>query len=289
MTRSKTIRLVMPQWQGGDNPLYHLGAELLDYFAPSTNTPSFTVPVTKPGMPLKNENGITGRGEIVKQLQSAYAIINREKPDKIVMFGGDCLVDLAPFSYLSTVYDQSFGILWIDAHPDVMTPKQLAHSHAHVLGALMGNGDPDLIKDVKKPVPARKVMIAGIHHPTDYEKKFLKDHDIAMISPEQLKTSDKPVLEWIKNQNIRYLAIHIDLDVLDFHLFHALLMAEPGVSADKYAGIAEGRLTMDHVVKLIKDVNEITTIVGVGIAEHLPWDALNLKNMLAELPLINGH
>ena len=82
MTQSKTIRLVMPQWQGGDNPLYHLGAELLDYFAPSTKTPSFTVPVTKPGMPLKNENGITGRGEIVKQLQSAYAIINREKPDK---------------------------------------------------------------------------------------------------------------------------------------------------------------------------------------------------------------
>ena len=73
--------------------------------------------------------------------------------------------------------------------------------------------------------------------------------------------SDQPVLQWIRNQNIKYLAIHIDLDVLDFHLFHALLMAEPGVSADKYA----------------------------GIAEHLPWDALNLKNMLAELPLINGH
>ena len=76
---------------------------------------------------------------------------------------------------------------------------------------------------------------------------------------------------------------------LIFQLFHALLMAEPGVSADKYAGIAEGRLTMDHVVKLIKDVNEITAIVGVGIAEHLPWDALHLKSMLAELPLINGH
>ena len=62
----------------------------------------------------------------------------------------------------------------------------------------MGNGDPDLIKDVKTLVPARKVMIAGIHDPTDYEKKFLTDHDIAMISPEQLKMSDQPVLQWIK-------------------------------------------------------------------------------------------
>ncbi|WP_370540884.1 arginase family protein [Bartonella apis] len=72
------------------------------------------------------------------------------------MFGGDCLVDLAPFSYLSTVYGQSFGILWIDAHPDVMTPKQLAHSHAHVLGALMGNGDPDLLKMSKSRCPQRR-------------------------------------------------------------------------------------------------------------------------------------
>ncbi|MBH9974955.1 MULTISPECIES: arginase family protein [Bartonella] len=289
MTKPKTIRLVMPQWQGGNNPLYHLGAELLEFLAPHTNVPSFTVPVTKSDMPLENENGIVGRKEVVKQLQSAYAIINSEKPDKIVMFGGDCLVDLAPFSYLGTVYGKSFGILWIDAHPDVMTPEQFANSHAHVLGALMGNGDPDLVKDVKTPVPVERVMIAGIHHPTDYEKQFLQDHEISTVSPEQLKTSDQPVLDWIKKQNIEYLAIHLDLDVLDFHLFHALLMAEPGVSADKYAGIAEGRLTMDDVIKLVNDVNEATTIVGIGIAEHLPWDALHLKNMLAGLPLVNGN
>ena len=79
MTQSKTIRLVMPQWQGGDNPLYHLGAELLNYLAPSTKTPSFTVPVTKPGMPLKNENGIMVRKEVVNQLESAYSIIKQGK------------------------------------------------------------------------------------------------------------------------------------------------------------------------------------------------------------------
>ena len=67
------------------------------------------------------------------------------------MFGGDCLVDLAPFSYLSSVYGQSFDILWIDAHPDVMTPKQFAHCHAHVLGALMGNAIPTLLKMSKHP------------------------------------------------------------------------------------------------------------------------------------------
>lgn len=277
----------MPQWQGGNNPLYHLGSELLAYLAPQTTVPCFTVPVAKPDEPLKNEAGIMGRSAVVKQLKSAYNIIEKEKPDKIVMFGGDCLVDLAPFSYLSTIYGETFGILWIDAHPDVMTPKQFANSHAHVLGALMGNGDHDLIKDVKNPVPAQRIMIAGIHDPTPYEAGFLKDHAIATLPPEALKAGVQPILQWIKQQNIKNLAIHIDLDVLDFHLFHALLMAEPGVGPDKYAGIAEGRLTMDDVITVVKNVEEVTNIVGIGIAEHLPWDALNLKNMLAQLPLLN--
>ena len=289
MTKSKTIRLLMPQWQGGNNPLYHLGAELLAFLAPQTDIPSFKVPVTEPGKPLQIESGIIGRTQIVNQLKNAYDIIEKEKPDKIIMFGGDCLVDLAPFSYLSTIYGDSFGILWLDAHPDVMTPKQFANSHAHVLGALMGNGDQDLTKDVETPVPAQRIMIAGIHNPTPYEEEFLANHAIATLSPEALQADDKPVLQWIKKQNIKHLAIHLDLDVLDIHLFRSLLMAEPGVSPDKYAGIAEGRLTMDDVVKTMSDVDKITEIVGIGIAEHLPWDALNLKNMLSRLPLLNGH
>lgn len=247
------------------------------------------MPVTEPGKPLQIESGIIGRTQIVNQLKNAYDIIKKEKPDKIIMFGGDCLVDLAPFSYLSTIYGDSFGILWLDAHPDVMTPKQFANSHAHVLGALMGNGDQDLTKDVETPVPAQRIMIAGIHNPTPYEEEFLANHAIATLSPEALQADDKPVLQWIKKQNIKHLAIHLDLDVLDIHLFRSLLMAEPGVSPDKYAGIAEGRLTMDDVVKTMSDIDKITEIVGIGIAEHLPWDALNLKNMLSRLPLLNGH
>lgn len=170
-----------------------------------------------------------------------------------------------------------------------MMPKQFANSHAHVLGALMGNGDQDLTKDVETPVPAQRIMIAGIHNPTPYEEEFLANHAIATLSPEALQADDKPVLQWIKKQNIKHLAIHLDLDVLDIHLFRSLLMAEPGMSPDKYAGIAEGRLTMDEVVKTMSDVDKITEIVGIGIAEHLPWDALNLKNMLSRLPLLNGH
>lgn len=230
-----------------------------------------------------------GRHQIVQQLDEAHKLLEEHKPAKVIMFGGDCLVDLAPFSYLSEHYCEDFGILWIDAHPDVITPEQFENSHAHVLGALMGNGDSDLTKNVRTTVHPEKIMIAGIHSPTTYEAQLLKEQALTTISPDALKTSDKPVIDWIEKQKIKALAIHIDLDVLDFHLFHSLLMAEPGVDPKKCAGIADGHLTMDNIVNLINKVNNTTDIVGIGIAEHLPWDALHLKNMLSKLPLINGN
>jgi len=32
----KTLRLLMPQWQGGNNPTYYLGARLLAWLAPES-------------------------------------------------------------------------------------------------------------------------------------------------------------------------------------------------------------------------------------------------------------
>jgi arginase len=43
---------------------------------------------------------------------------------------------------------------------------------------------------------------------------------------------------------------------------------------------------MQQVVRLLADVSQIVDVVGLGITEHLPWDAIELKNMLARLPLI---
>lgn len=45
-------------------------------------------------------------------------------------------------------------------------------------------------------------------------------------------------------------------------------------------------MTMQQVVRLLDDVSKQVDIVGLGIAEHLPWDAMALRKMLAALPLI---
>ena len=286
MSTTKMIRLVIPQWQGGNNPAYKFGAELLEWLAPASHSPVVRIPVASTEIPLVNENGIMGRSQVVMQLKAAQAALQEYTPEKVVVLGGDCLVDLAPFAYLAEKYNDNLGILWIDAHPDVMTPAQFSHSHAHVLGALLGYGDADLTAPVTYPVAANKVMIAGLNLPNDYEKQFIAEKGINTCSPEEVKTGANAVKEWIKREGITCLAIHFDLDVLNYQNFRSVLFANPAAGEKDFEGIGTGQLEITDVLALINQVDKLTKIVGLGIAEHLPWDAINMKAMLASLPLL---
>ena len=170
MSDGRTIRLVIPQWQGGADPAYGLGARLLDWLAPQADVPVFHVPVREPDGPLIQEAGMPGRRDIDEHIAAAWRIVKEQRPARIVTFGGDCLVSLVPFAWLSETYGDRLGVLWLDTHPDVQTPDQYENAHAQVLGALLGNGDPGLTGSVARPLDPRKVMIAGIHHPLEHEQ-----------------------------------------------------------------------------------------------------------------------
>ncbi|VFS88121.1 Arginase [Kluyvera cryocrescens] len=189
---SKTLRLLFPQWQGGNNPPYYLGSLLLSFLAPEPTGPVASVPVYEPTTePLTEIDGITAKPQIIRQLNDATALIAQHCPDSIVVLGGDCLVSLAPFAHLLNKYGDKLGVLWVDSHPDVQTAKQYPNAHAHVLGALIGTGDNDLVAHVATRLNPAKIMIAGLHDPLAYEADYLARHNIATIAPEQVKNGGK--------------------------------------------------------------------------------------------------
>lgn len=284
---STTLRLLFPQWQGGNNPPYHLGSLLLSYLSPGSDGPIESVPVDEPTTePQPVVDGITAKPQIIRQLNDAATLIEKHNPDSIVVFGGDCLVSLAPFAHLLNKYGDKLGVLWIDSHPDVQTAKQYPNAHAHVLGALIGTGDKDLVAHVSTRLNPSKIMIAGIHDPLPYEAEYLASHSIETVGPEKVKNDANDVTEWIERENIEHLAIHIDLDVLDPSLFRSVLFAKPGRGEHDFGDVAEGKLSMEDVLHLIDQATSKAEAVGLTIAEHLPWDMLNLKNMLSALPLM---
>ncbi|MFU0854845.1 arginase family protein, partial [Kluyvera cryocrescens] len=78
---SKTLRLLFPQWQGGNNPPYYLGSLLLSFLAPEPTGPVASVPVYEPAMePLTEIDGITAKPQIIRQLNDAAALIAQHCP-----------------------------------------------------------------------------------------------------------------------------------------------------------------------------------------------------------------
>ncbi|MGO4236910.1 arginase family protein [Pseudarthrobacter sp. YAF2] len=279
----------MPQWQGGNNELYPIGSELLAWLAPASDAPVARVPVEPFHSDDTPENGISHRTALLKQLKEARVLIDAEQPDKIAVFGGDCLVEQAPFSYLNEKYNGELGVLWIDSHPDVKTTKDFTNAHTMVLGNLLGEGDPEFAAEVRVPLLPQKVMYAGLRETglTEQESEVISRLGLKVASPEVLQHDSTPVLEWIAENNITHLAIHLDLDVLDPATFRSVLFAEPEPEIDWLKMYPAGKMTFTQVTRLICDVAERTDVVGMGIAEHLPWDAAHLKNALSKFPVLS--
>jgi len=163
-TGAKLLRLHMPQWQGGNLAEYHLGSRLLSWLLPAAQGPEEIVPVPLPDgeAVLELQDGIVAKRPLLEQARAARAAIEKHQPDKVLTIGGDCLVDLAPIAYLNKRYVGELGVLWIDAHPDVQSPRDSRHGHAHVLAMLLGKGDPDFVGEVEVPLASSQVMYAGL-------------------------------------------------------------------------------------------------------------------------------
>jgi arginase len=294
MKSEKTLRLLFPQWQGGGDPSYMLGSRMLAWLAPEADGPVEEVAVAKPdGRPLQVIDGILARDAVVSQFRDARQRIDRHQPDRIVVFGGDCGVDLAPFAYLNERYDGDLAVLWIDAHSDLFSPKVFPNSHAHVLGSLMGQGDSEFLSAVKTPVKPGNALIAGWRKLPDkfselqeFEDKLADQMQIQRIGSEELAGDSEPVLAWLRATGAKHVAVHFDLDVLDANLFRSLTFSKPGAPALTEDDIQPGCMTLARVVRLLSDVAKQADVVGLGITEYTPWDAIALRDALLELPIV---
>jgi hypothetical protein len=71
---------------------------------------------------------------------------------------------------------------------------------------------------------------------------------------DSLAETSAPVLNWIADQGVVHLAIHFDVDVLDPAKFGPVLFNKPNAPADAWADVPRGRMSPDHVVRLLQDV-----------------------------------
>ena len=286
----KTIRLIYPQWQGGDiarwitevpNPDdasrgYYLGAQLLNFLAPNNEQKTFTVPITTAIAERKVIDGVLDRDIIIKQSKAALDILNMEQPNKIVTLGGECSVSVVPFTYLANKYKNDVAMIWIDAHPDITLPGDVYPAyHAMAVTACMGLGDNKIISELPAKISPSKILFVGIR---DWERDEIKtrqqQYGIKHLTPEDVRANDNAIHEWLKSCGASKVVIHFDMDVLD------------PAEIITAVGVVPNGMKIAEVVKVINDISKEKEIVGLTIAEAMPRTAIRIKNMLEQLPLL---
>jgi len=215
----------------------------------------------------------------------ATKVLKEEAPNKVITFGGSCLVSQAPFDYLHGKYKEQLGVIWLDSHPDVSTPKEFYHEHAMVLGNLLGAGDPELSKSVEFPFESSQFLYVGIQKPLDTEIQLLKDLNLKYTVQDKNILNFQEIQDWIKQNGFTKIAIHLDLDVLNPNVFRSLYFSEPGI-VDFPA--ESGKMTIKELMDVLKGIFNENEVVGLTIAEFLPWDAINLNNLLSELDIFKN-
>jgi hypothetical protein len=61
-----------------------------------------------------------------------------------------------------------------------------------------------------------------------------------------------------------------------------------GCTGGAWADVPRGRMSPDHVVRLLQDVAAAYDVVGLAVPEYMPWEAITMHNMLRKLPLLAG-
>ena len=281
--KMKTIRLLYPDHASGGLDTYYFGANLLQYILPqNSNQPLIKVDIVPPNDKEQLvTNGICCEEEVLSGIEDAQKKIDKEKPDKIITIGGNCLVSLAPFDYLHGIYKKT-GIIWIDAHPDVSTVNDgYPRAHAMVLGSLMGYGASQLSAKMKnEKFKPNEILYVGLQRLHDYQEKFLKDVGVKFKIQDKEFVSDEEIKSFM--HQFDHILIHLDIDVLDEHFFHSTYFANPELVGD---GACGGKMRMEKLSDILKLITENSNVVGFTFAEYLPFDEHKLHKMFSKIKL----
>ena len=281
MMDKTTMRLVIPDWQAGNNPVYSLGARILAAIAPDApGQITVTVPMDEAAGPKRNN--VNSQEIIRKNLLKTKQAISEQAPDRIIALGGNCLVSQAPIDYLNARYSERLGVVWIDAHPDISTPDVFDNEHAMVVANLLHRGDPVFNRLVDHPLVPEQVFYAGLQTPTQKEQDLLRRAGVEFAGHQRLSVPS--MKEWSEHNGFDHVYLHLDIDVLGPTAFYATYLNNPKLG-DIPENAAKGAAGLSGLFDFIRTIDRDCDVVGMTIAEYMPWSAEQLSSLMGSLRL----
>jgi arginase len=288
-----TLRLLWPQWQGGEpfavdslteeltqeegRLAYGIGGQITALLAPATSGPTEVVPVGAYDAALPERDGIVAKTEVLAQNDAALALMRKHDADRIVTLGGDCSVSMAPFSYLADRYPDDLAIVWLDGHADSNLPGGPNRGfNTMIITHLTGRGDAEVLAQLPGQVASANVVLAGAHGWDDQDSSNVDEWGISLIPPADAGTFIPALVDWIRSTGCSKVAVHFDLDVIDSDEIAFGMAREPN------------GLSKATALEALAAIAATADLVGLTVAEFVPRQAMVLRSILNSIPLIKG-
>ena len=260
--------VVVPQWQGSVSAraMSHAdGATAIQGDLPASATILVEVPV-EAGESLGT--GVHRYSTLVRVRELTTQALSQAGGTPI-MIGGDCGAALAAVEFAAAQGrsdaagdgsgDGDLAVLWLDAHPDLNSPDTSPSGafNGMVLRAIAGDGAEGLVLDPATRVAPSKLVLGGIRAIDDGERDFIDEHDVTVLTVEDL-SDPALVVGALEQTGAARVFVHVDLDVLD-------PSALAGLSYPMPFGVGPAEL-----VALLKAVVDRFPLAGASIAGFSP-------------------
>ena len=143
------------------------------------------------------------------------------------------------------------------------------------VSVLTGHGDADVLDLLPAAVSADRVALVGLHAWTEDDIANVTDRGIRAFSPDDLRETTRPLLDWLAGTGCSRAAVHFDVDTIDSNE----IVLGPGAEPNG--------LSTAQVRRVVDDLSARADVVGLTIAEFIPRQVMHLQQLLAGFPLLS--
>jgi arginase len=145
--------------------------------------------------------------------------------DLSLVLGGDCTIELGTLAGLQARLDGRIGLVYFDLHADMNTPSTVRWGALDSMGMAHALGDdlaaPALAKAFARTplLQPDELWLFGLGHGQDHERERIAALDIDRTPVEDVVADPPAAAEralGVLEQRVDHLAVHLDLDVIDF-------------------------------------------------------------------------
>ena len=271
------VNLYFPQWHGGAESERTLrgtrklrGAlERFDFSEVPT--------ATTPDLPIADN--VKAKGSLLENADALRAILERSRPERLRVLGGDCGVSFVPITHLNAVHGGELAVVWLDAHADINTPASSPSKHFHgmVLRAALGETDADFLERAAKPIRPAQVFLGGVRDLDGPEREFVEAAGIRHFDSSTLNANPDALADAVLEAGFRKVYLHLDFDAF-----------EP-TELDLTRFPTPGGLRVATVVRLLERFRAAFDLVGFALTECGPSDDAHWERHRATLePLLQA-